>query len=149
MKERDDSRQAASSAMSNAYLKDQACSQAPSTPDDAGLSSLLPQEGEPSSSQAHTKPSPAPSHRNQLPDFTKLCSPQEQPLFFSSLPWGQTVPVLVSPDTPRMLAPPRMSCFTAQATKPAAFPDTSCLWSTRSHYSALFSLSTCCALYQL
>lgn len=79
--------------------------------------------------------------------FHELCSSQERPLSCSLLPGVQALPVLTPLDTPRTPAPHRINRFTAQATRPAAFPDASCLWGARSCHSAAFPLCTCCALY--
>lgn len=153
MKERDDSRQALTCCLQH---EEQCLPERPGLfPSPKHLSKCRTKQSpfpgsphEPSSSQAHAKPSPAPSHSNQLPDFMSSAHPRNGP--FSAARCHGAKPFLsLRPQTPpRMPALLRISRFTAQVTRPTAFPDASCLWGMRSRYPALFSLSICCALYQ-
>lgn len=95
---------------------------------------------------AHAKPFPAPSHSNQLPDLTSSAHLRSSP-FSAARCCGAKPFLCLHPQTPpRMPTLVRISSFTAQATKSAAFPDASCLWGMRSCYSAVVSLSTCCLI---
>lgn len=95
--------------------------------------------------QSASPGSPCEPTLHHLPIFTKFCSSQEQLLFCSSLPCGQTHPVLTPCRMPAWL---RISCYST-VKQVRSFSRHQLPMGHKSPFLTLFSLFTCCALHQV